>query len=177
MDQTSLKQPLGTTVQGFNVLAIGYTLAIGELYFTVQYFLSLTVLWVLCKKLVAYFSHSWEVEEGACYCPKGAQPTRTPTWVPTKMGIPTSYGPAIGRVLSSDQKARHLPGKTLKALKWLTPQDQQDFTDVLSGEQYGSISSVKPGLHLFETMMAVQEDNTYLTRLIKSKILHYLKEK
>lgn len=38
-----------------------------------------------------------------------------------------------------------------------------DFTDALSGEQYVSISSVKPVLCLFETIMAIQEDDMDLT--------------
>lgn len=88
---------------------------------------------------------------------------------------------AIGYVLSSDRKARHLTPtwQDIEALevinKTLTP--LADFTDSISGEQYISISTVKPILHLFETMMAVQEDDPDLTRLIKTKILHYLKEK
>lgn len=88
---------------------------------------------------------------------------------------------AIGYVLSSDQKSRHLTPtwQDIEALevinKTLTP--LADFTDAISGEQYVSISTVKPILHLFETMMAVQQDDPDLTRSIKTKILHYLKEK
>jgi len=41
------------------------------------------------------------------------------------------------------------------------------FNDALSGEQYVTISSVKLLLHLFETMMAVQEDDTRLAKSIK----------
>lgn len=69
--------------------------------------------------------------------------------------------PAISHVLSSDRKARHLVPtwqhvEVLEALnKTLSP--LTDFTDALSGEQYVSISSVKPVLHLFETsVVAVQ---------------------
>lgn len=71
---------------------------------------------------------------------------------------------AIGYVLSSDRKARHLTPtwQDIEALevinKTLTP--LADFTDSISGEQYISISTVKPILHLFETMMAVQESYT-----------------
>ncbi|XP_039472730.1 E3 SUMO-protein ligase ZBED1-like [Oreochromis aureus] len=90
--------------------------------------------------------------------------------------------PAISHVLSSDRKARHLVPtwqdvEVLEALnKTLSP--LTDFTDALSGEQYVSISSVKPVLHLFETsVVAVQEDDLDLTRSIKSKVLVYLQEK
>lgn len=53
-----------------------------------------------------------------------------------------------------------------------------DFTDAVSGEQYVSVSSVKPVLHLFETsMLAIQEDDTDFTKSLKTKILGSLQEK
>ncbi len=53
-----------------------------------------------------------------------------------------------------------------------------DFTDALSGEQYVSVSSVKPALHLFQSsVLAVKEDDSDLIRTIKSKIVGYLEEK
>jgi len=88
---------------------------------------------------------------------------------------------AIGHVLSADRKARHLTPtwqdiEVLEVInKTLTP--LADLTDALSGEQHVTISSVKPVLHLFETMMAVHEDDTSLVQTLESKILHYLKEK
>ncbi|XP_058602589.1 zinc finger BED domain-containing protein 4-like [Onychostoma macrolepis] len=103
-----------------------------------------------------------------------------PVWAPLVQRV-LEQQTAIGHVLSSDRKARHLTPtwqdiEVLEVInKTLTP--LADFTDALSGEQYATISSVKPVLHLFETMMAVQEDDTDLARSIKSKILHYLKEK
>ncbi|XP_010772682.1 zinc finger BED domain-containing protein 1-like [Notothenia coriiceps] len=59
--------------------------------------------------------------------------------------------------------------------KTLTP--LAEFTDALSGEQYVSVSSVKPVLHLFESLMAVKEDDPALARSIKTTILQYLQEK
>ena len=54
----------------------------------------------------------------------------------------------------------------------------QDFTDALSGEAYVSVSYVKPTLHLFRTeSLADEEEDTSLTREIKSKALAYLEEK
>ncbi|KAL1276221.1 hypothetical protein QQF64_035844 [Cirrhinus molitorella] len=89
---------------------------------------------------------------------------------------------AIIHVLSSDRKARHLLPtwqdlEVLEAVdKTLTP--LADFTDALSGEQYVSISSVKPALHLFQSsVLAVKEDDSDLICTIKSKIVRYLEEK
>lgn len=77
---------------------------------------------------------------------------------------------AIGCVLSSDWKTRHLiptcqDVEVLEALnKTLT--SQTEFTHALSGEQHVSASSVKLVLHLFETLLAVQEPDTDLTESI-----------
>lgn len=52
------------------------------------------------------------------------------------------------------------------------------FTDALSGEQYVSISYLKPVLYLFnEQVLKPQDDDTQLTRDIKMSILDYLNEK
>ncbi|XP_077306275.1 E3 SUMO-protein ligase ZBED1-like [Lithobates pipiens] len=89
---------------------------------------------------------------------------------------------AITHVLSSDRKARHLLPtwqdlEILEAVdKTLTP--LADFTDALSGEQYVSVSSVKPALHLFQSsVLAVKEDDSDLICTMKSKIMGYLEEK
>lgn len=50
-----------------------------------------------------------------------------------------------------------------------------DFTDTLSGEDYVTVSSVKSMLSLFNTdTLAPQEEDTDLTKSIKSSILEYL---
>ncbi|KAG1953673.1 zinc finger BED domain-containing protein 1-like [Pimephales promelas] len=144
----------------------------------------------LCKKLVAYFSHSWKrrrelaIAQKELNLPEHQLKTECPTrWGSRQAMVQRilEQQTAIGHVLSADRKARHLTPtwqdiEVLEVInKTLTP--LADFTDALSGEQYVTISSVKPVLHLFETMMAVQEDDTCLAQSIKSKILHYLKEK
>ncbi|XP_051962423.1 E3 SUMO-protein ligase ZBED1-like [Xyrauchen texanus] len=144
----------------------------------------------LCKKLVAYFSHSWKrrrelaIAQKELNLPEHQLKAECPTrWGSRQAMVQRvlEQQTAIGHVLSADRKARHLTPtwqdiEVLEVInKTLTP--LADFTDALSGEQYVTISSVKPVLHLFETMMAVQEDDTGLARSIKSKILHYLKEK
>ncbi|XP_057210029.1 E3 SUMO-protein ligase ZBED1-like [Triplophysa rosa] len=53
-----------------------------------------------------------------------------------------------------------------------------DFTDALLGEKYVSVSFVKPVLHLFNSsILKVKDDDTDLSRAIKSKILEYVNEK
>lgn len=104
----------------------------------------------LCKKLVAYFSHSWKWRRELAVAQE-------------ELNLPEQQT-VTGRVLTFDQKASHLTPtwqgiEVLEVINMMfTP--LTDFADALSGEQYITISSVKPVLHLFETMMAVQEDDT-----------------
>lgn len=89
---------------------------------------------------------------------------------------------AISQVLASDKKTRHLVltwhdlevlESVNKALKPLV-----EFTDALSGEDYVTVSYVKPVLNLFHsTILAVQEDDTPLAQSIKTSILDYLRKK
>lgn len=89
---------------------------------------------------------------------------------------------AISQVLASDKRTRHLVltwqdlevlESVHKALKPLL-----EFTDTLSGEDYVTVSYVKPVLHLFHSsILAIQEDDTALTQSIKVSILDYLREK
>jgi len=53
-----------------------------------------------------------------------------------------------------------------------------EFTDALSGEEYVSISYLKPVLHLFATsVLAEDAEDTDLTKSIKTKVLAYLNDK
>ncbi|XP_045076134.1 E3 SUMO-protein ligase ZBED1-like [Coregonus clupeaformis] len=53
-----------------------------------------------------------------------------------------------------------------------------EFTDALSGEEYVSISYLKPVLHLFATsVLAEDAEDTDLTKSIKTKVLAYLNNK
>ncbi len=86
---------------------------------------------------------------------------------------------ALSQILSADRKSRHLVPQwqdtdvlesVSKALKPL-----QEFTDALSGEDYVSVSYLKPVLHLFNTnILAVNDEDSDLTNTIKSKILEYI---
>lgn len=54
----------------------------------------------------------------------------------------------------------------------------QEFTDALSGKAYVSVSYLKPVLHLFNSsILQAQDDDTDLTKHIKSTIVQYLNSK
>lgn len=84
---------------------------------------------------------------------------------------------AIAQVLSNDRKLRHLTLSwqdvdILEAVtKSLNP--LVEFTDVLSGEKYVSVSFVKPTLHLFNnSILEDQEDDKQLAKTIKHNTGH-----
>ena len=85
---------------------------------------------------------------------------------------------AIRQVLSEDRKTSHLiptwqDTMVLESISSaLTP--LQDFTDMLSGEKYVSISLIKPLIkHLRDILLTEKEDESDLTK----DIFHYLEEK
>ena len=52
-----------------------------------------------------------------------------------------------------------------------------DLTDIISGEDYVTVSTMKPLLHHISTKaLAVENDDTELTRDIKERIKSYLTE-
>lgn len=89
---------------------------------------------------------------------------------------------ALAKVLSADKKTRPIVltwqdievlEAVQKALKPL-----QDFTDALSGEDYVTLSYVRPVLHLFNTsLLAPEEGDSELCNSIKTKIVDYLNTK
>ncbi len=89
---------------------------------------------------------------------------------------------ALTQVLSEDKKVRHLI-PTWQDLDILESVSKSlgpllDFTDTLSGEDYVSVAYVKPVVHLFNTtMLLMQEEDTDLTKILKSKMLDYINEK
>ncbi|XP_033995699.1 zinc finger BED domain-containing protein 1-like [Trematomus bernacchii] len=145
----------------------------------------------LCKKLVSSFSYSWKkkrelaVAQQQLNLPEHSLKTECPTrWGSRQAMIDRvlEQQKAIAQVLSSDRKTRHLSltwqdVDVLEAInKSLSP--LVEFTDTLSGEKYVSVSFFKPTLHLFNnSLLAVQEDDTDLTKSIKKKILDYLNDK
>ena len=96
--------------------------------------------------------------------------------MPDKIGINASnvntsfeQEKAIHKVLSNNCKTAHLiyTGQDIQVLestnKALTP--LTDLTDIISGEDYVTVSTVKPLLHHITTKaLAVENDNTELTK-------------
>lgn len=89
---------------------------------------------------------------------------------------------ALSQVLKADRKTKHLvptwqDTDVLESIsRTLGP--LLVFTDVLSGEDYVSVSYIKPVLHLFNnTVLAAADDDTELTKDMKRVILEYLNEK
>lgn len=145
----------------------------------------------VCKKIESSFSFSWKRRRDLATAQKelkipahqliSASPTR---WGSRQkmIGRVLEQERAISQVLASDKKTWHLVltwqdlevlESVHKALKPLV-----EFTDALSGEDYVTVSYVKPVLHLFHSsILAVQEDDTPLTQSIKGSILDYLREK
>ena len=89
---------------------------------------------------------------------------------------------AIRQILSTDRKTTQLiPSwqdiEVLESVsKALNP--VADFTDILSGEDYVTVSSVKPLLqHLSHELLVEDDDHTQLTRDIKEHINSYMELK
>lgn len=98
------------------------------------------------------------------------------------IGTVLEQSKAFSQVLSEDKKTRHLvpTWKNTDVLesinKALCP--LQEFTDALSGESYVGVSYLKPVLHLLRTSTLAETDqDTDLTKEIKSRALHYTEDK
>jgi len=142
----------------------------------------------LCKKIVGHFSHSWKKKmmlaeaQEELQLPQHALITSWLTrWGSMQQMIDRvlEQQKALSQVLSADRKTRHLVPQwqdtdVLESVsKALGP--LQEFTDALSSENYISVSYVKPVLHLLNTkILAVKDEDTDLTKTIKSKILNYI---
>ncbi|XP_041725960.2 E3 SUMO-protein ligase ZBED1-like [Coregonus clupeaformis] len=145
----------------------------------------------LCRKLVGHFSHSWKKKAALTEAqrelklPEHNLITECPTrWGSKEMMIARvlEQAKAISQVLSGDRYARSLIPTwqdidVLESIhKALHP--LLEFTDALSGEEYVSISYLKPVLHLFATsVLAEDAEDTDLTKSIKTKVLAYLNNK
>ncbi|XP_063075476.1 E3 SUMO-protein ligase ZBED1-like [Engraulis encrasicolus] len=145
----------------------------------------------LCKQLVAVFSHSWKKKaalkqaQQELNLPQQSLVTECPTrWGSRQkmIGRVLEQSKALCQVLSEDRKTRHLvptwqDTDVLESINnALGP--LQEFTDALSGEDYVSVSYLKPVLHLLRTATLAEDDeDTDLTKEIKTKALHYIEEK
>ena len=145
----------------------------------------------VCKKLVCHFSHSWKKRDALNKAQQELQLINHAliTECPTRWGSRQKMmqrvleqQKAITQVLSTDRKARHLipTWQDIEVIesvnKALHP--LQNFTDTLSGEAYVSVSFVKPVLHLLKTsILSEDDDDTDLTKSIKTKAMDYLESK
>ncbi|XP_034148357.1 zinc finger BED domain-containing protein 4-like [Esox lucius] len=89
---------------------------------------------------------------------------------------------AITQVLSEDRKTQHLilTWQDMDVLESVTKSlgPLLDFTDALLGEDYVSVSYVKPVCQFFNTsMQLIQEGDTDLTKTLKTEMLHYINKK
>lgn len=141
----------------------------------------------LCKKVVSSFSYSWkkrrELAEVQIQLGLPAHQLITESaarWGSRQQMIVRflEQEGAVTKVLSADKKIQtwqdiEVLESLQKALKPL-----QDFTDALSGEEYVTISYVRPVLHLFKTsLLAHEEGESELCKSIKTHIAEYLNAK
>ncbi|KAK7944766.1 hypothetical protein WMY93_000494 [Mugilogobius chulae] len=145
----------------------------------------------LCRKIVGHFSHSSKKKLAMAEAQRELQlPEHTLiTECPTRWGSKErmiervlEQAKAIVQVLSGDRYARSLiptwqDTDVLESIhKALHP--LLEFTDALSGEEYVSISYLKPLLHhLATSVLANDPKDTDLTRSIKNRVQAYLSDK
>ncbi|XP_047656263.1 E3 SUMO-protein ligase ZBED1-like [Tachysurus fulvidraco] len=145
----------------------------------------------VCKKIVSAFSYSWkrrkELKKAQAehHLPFHRLITDTPTrWGSRQMMIQRvlEQEKALSQVLKADKKTKHLvptwqDTDVLESIsRTLGP--LLEFTDALSGEDYVSVSYIKPVLHIFNnTVLAAADDDTELTKDMKRVILECLNEK
>ncbi|KAI2662030.1 E3 SUMO-protein ligase ZBED1 [Labeo rohita] len=145
----------------------------------------------MCKKVVSTFSYSWKKKNALTSAQRelNLPPHKLITESPTRWGSRVKMmervleqEKAITQVLAADQKSRHLlpTWQDIDVLEAITKalKPLQDFTDALSGEEYVSVSYVKPVLHLLNTnILKPEEDKAGLCEDIKKRVLDYLNEK
>ncbi|XP_067257230.1 E3 SUMO-protein ligase ZBED1-like [Chanodichthys erythropterus] len=145
----------------------------------------------VCKKVVAAFSYSWKKKRDLAaaqeeyHLPKHKLISETPTrWGSRQQMVKRilEQKRAITEVLSKDKKTRSLV-PTWQDVDVLESIDAAlssllEFTDALSGESYVSVSFLKPVMQLFNaSILKEAEDDTELTRTIKTTVMGYLNEK
>ncbi|KAK0135459.1 Zinc finger BED domain-containing protein 1 [Merluccius polli] len=131
----------------------------------------------ICKKVVSTFSFSWkksrDMSKAQTELKLPQQITESPTRWGSRLNMIESEK-AISQVLKADKKTRHFGGRSVKK----APSPLRDFTNALSGKWYVSVSYVKPVLHLLKVnILNLNDDNTELTKTMKTTILDYLTAK
>lgn len=145
----------------------------------------------VCKRIVSAFSYTWKRkrELAAAQVDLHLPPHRLITETPTRWGSRQlmiervlEQEKAISQVLKGDKKTRHLVPTWQDIDVWesvnKTLSPLMEFTDALSGEEYVSVSYLKPVLHLLNnTVLPHSDGDTDLTKHMKMTILHYLNDK
>ena len=145
----------------------------------------------MCHKLVGSFSHSWKRQQSLSKAqveldlPKHSLVTECTTrWGSKQKMIERilEQEPAIRQVLSLDRKSAHLipTWQDLEVLESISKalDPLSEFTDILSGEDYVTISSVRPLLHHLTSQVCLQkEGDTELTKDIKTAVKLYMEHK
>ncbi|RXN10918.1 zinc finger BED domain-containing 1-like protein [Labeo rohita] len=136
----------------------------------------------ICRKIVGHVSHSWKKRvalkeaQRELHLPEHAMVTNFSTpWGSTQKMIARVLVQqnALSKVLSADRKVRHL------LPSWQDLEILESVNKALSPLRTSRIiSCVKPTLHLLNTsVLAEEEEDTNLTKSLKSKILAYLNKK
>ena len=145
----------------------------------------------LCRKLVSAFSHSWKKKRDLTKAQNdlGVPQHSLVTDCPTRWGSLIKMidrileqEACIRQVLVVDLKNAHLIPtwqdlEVLESMKAALGQ-LDDFTDMLSGEQKVTVSSIKPVLHVLKSkVLKVCEGDANLTNSLKQRVLDYLLNK
>ena len=145
----------------------------------------------LCRKLVSAFSHSWKKKRDLTKAQNdlGVPQHSLVTDCPTRWGSLIKMidrileqEACIRQVLVVDRKNAHLIPtwqdlEVLESMKAALGQ-LDDFTDMLSGEQKVTVSSIKPVLHILKSkVLKVCEGDANLTNSLKQRVLDYLLNK
>ena len=145
----------------------------------------------LCRKLVSAFSHSWKKKRDLTKAQNdlGVPQHSLVTDCPTRWGSLIKMidrileqEACIRQVLVVDRKNAHLIPtwqdlEVLESMKAALGQ-LDDFTDMLSGEQKVTVSSIKPVLHVLKSkVLKVCEGDANLTNSLKQRVLDYLLNK
>lgn len=148
----------------------------------------------LCKRVVSSFSYSWKKRRELAELqiqlglPGHQLITESATCRGSRLQMIArvlQQESALAKVLSADKKTRPLVWamyswqdiEVLEVVK-KARKPLQDVTDALSGEEYVTLSYIRPLLHLFNTsLLAHEEGDTELCKSIKSWIVDYLNSK
>lgn len=146
----------------------------------------------VCRKLVSTFSHSWNKKQSLT---QAQQELNLPnhhlvTDCQTRWGSMQKMvsrileqQKAIHKALQDDRKHRHLlpTWQDIEVLESLEAAlgTLSGFTDMLSAENFVTVSAILPVIHhiLKNDVLEVADDDTQLTKDIKTRILGYLEQK